>query len=122
MKTFPQTEVWVRAVTFGGSDTLLTPGQGGPIIYHSPQFDQVRAAVADFSVYSQDPKAAILALYACKGGKRFIGQLVFYDAPTPPSGIFDNFTTIPAVKNGVKTRSYLDMILASRSEGSSGLR
>ena len=122
MKTFPQTEVWVREVTFGGSDTLLTPSQGGPIIYHSLQFDQVRAAVADFSVYSQDPKAAILALYACKGGNRFIGQQVFYDAPTPPPGVFDNFTSIPAVKNDLKTRSYLDMILTARSEANAGSR
>ena len=104
------------------SDTLLTPGQGGIILYPSFQFDQVRAAIADFSTYSQDPKAAIIALYASEGGNRFVGQLVFYDAPTPPPGIFDNFTKIPAVMNGLKTRSYLDIILSSRSDASAGSR
>ena len=104
------------------SDTLLTPGQGGIVLYPSFQFDQVRAAIADFSTYSQDPKATILVLYVHKAGRSFVGQQIFYDARTPPSGIFDNFTTIPAVENGVKTRSYLDMILAARSEGSSGSR
>ena len=104
------------------SDTLLTPGQGGIILYPSFQFDQVRAVIADFSTYSQDPKAAILAVYVRRAGHSLIGQQVFYDAPTPPPGVFDNFTTIPAVKNDLKTRSYLDMILTARSEANGGSR
>ena len=104
------------------SDKFLTPGQGGPIVYHSTQFDQVRAAIADFSVYSQDPKAAILAVYVRRAGRSLIGQQVFYDAPTPPPGVFDNFTKIPVISNGMKTRSYLDMILTAHSEATAGSR
>ena len=103
-------------------DTILIPGQGGEIVYSSPQFDQVRAAIADFSVYSQDPKAAILAVYVRRAGRSLIGQQVFYDAPTPPPGVFDNFTKIPVISNGMKTRSYLDMILTAHSEATAGSR
>jgi hypothetical protein len=104
------------------SDTLLTPGQGGPISYPSLQFDQVRTAIADFSVHCQDPKAAILALYIRRAGSSLVGQQTFYDAPTPPPGVFDNFTKIPTVANDLKTRSFLDMILTARSEATAGSR
>ena len=104
------------------SDKFLTPGQGGPIVYRSTQFDQVWAAIADFSVYVQDPKAEIIALYVRTAGSSNIGQLCFYDAPTPPPGIFDNFTNIPATLSDMKTRSYLDMFMVANSDPFAGFR
>ena len=36
--------------------------------------------------------------------------IVFYDAPTPASGIFDDFLAIPTNQSDVKTRSLVDMV------------
>lgn len=35
---------------------------------------------------------------------------VFYDGPTPPPGVFDNFTAIPHLTDDCKTRSYYDLL------------
>ena len=91
-------------------------------MYSSLEFDQVRAAIADFSVYSKDPKAAILPSYVSYAGNQIISLLLFYDSPTLPPGIFDNFTSILPVTSDVKTRSYLDMILSAPSNSTAGLR
>jgi len=39
--------------------------------------------------------------------------LLFYDAPTPPSGIFDAFLAIPYLTKDVSTRSYLSLVQSS---------
>ena len=102
-------------------DTHLTLCQGGEIVY-SPQFDQVWAAVANFSAYSQDPKAATIVVYNRLAGTNVVGQDFFYDAPTPAPGVFDNFTNIPATLSDLKTRSYLDMILSNNGSSGAGFR
>jgi len=89
------------------------------ITYSSANFNQVRAAIADFSAYVQDPKAAILPWYFSLGENQTITQAIFYDGPTPPPGIFDNFTNIPSLSSDLKTRSYADAIL---KDGAPGLR
>jgi len=66
--------------------------------------------MADFSVYVQDPKAATLPWYFSDGKTQTISQVIFYDGPTPPPGIFDNFTNIPSLSSDLKTSSYADMI------------
>ena len=99
------------------SDTVLTPGQGGQTVYSPSQIDKVRAAIADFSVYSQDPKAAVILLYARSAGNSLVSPMVFYDAPTPPPGTFDNFTNVPAAFGELKTRPYLDMLSGGFTPG-----
>ncbi|TFY75286.1 hypothetical protein EWM64_g8726 [Hericium alpestre] len=48
------------------------------------------------------------------GLKVNIGQLIFYDAPTPPSGLFDEFLAIPGIDTTVlKTQSYLSYVKAA---------
>ena len=37
-------------------------------------------------------------------------MLIFYDAPTPPPGIFDTFLAIPYLKKDISTRSYLSFV------------
>ena len=37
-------------------------------------------------------------------------MLIFYDAPTPPPGIFDTFLAIPYLKKDISTRSYLSLV------------
>jgi len=105
MTAFPQTEVW-----------------GGQVTYSQSSFDQVRTAIADFSLYSQDPKAAILPWYVSSAGNRTISHGIFYDGPTPPPGTFDGFTSIPSISSDLKTRSYLDMILSTNIAGAADLR
>ncbi|KAF9648818.1 FAD-binding domain-containing protein [Thelephora ganbajun] len=105
MSTFPQTEVW-----------------GGQVTYSSAQFSEVRAAIADFSVYAQDPKAAVLPSYGNFRGNQFINQGIFYDDPTPPPGTFDNFTNISSLSSDLKTRSYADMITTPPVNSSAGFR
>lgn len=48
--------------------------------------------------------------------------MLFYDAPTPPAGMFDEFLAIPALDQNVSTRSYLSLILAAPSNGTAGLQ
>jgi len=73
--------------------------------------------MADFSVYARDPKAAIMPWYSSDGENQTISQVIFYDGPTPPPGVFDNFTNIPSLSSDLKTSSYADMIPAVRGAG-----
>ncbi|KAI0284517.1 hypothetical protein BC826DRAFT_919589, partial [Russula brevipes] len=41
----------------------------------------------------------------------------FYDAPTPPAGVFDDFLAIPSTQRAVYTRSFSDLILSLGSLG-----
>ncbi|EEB86879.1 hypothetical protein MPER_16013, partial [Moniliophthora perniciosa FA553] len=38
-----------------------------------------------------------------------VSQFLFYDAPNPPSGMFDDFLAIPSLTTDVKTRDFLNM-------------
>lgn len=105
MKTYPQAEVW-----------------GGLMVYSSVEFDKVRAAITDFSVYCRDPKAAIVPSYFSSAGYQGIAHVMFYDGPTAPPSSFDNFTNIPFVASDVKTRSYSDFVSAFPTDSTAGLR
>ncbi|KAJ7599303.1 FAD-binding domain-containing protein [Mycena floridula] len=93
MKTYPQTQVW-----------------GGLIIYTIPEMAAVNAAVATFSSSVIDPKAQIFSAYNGALGVPLVGQILFYDAPTPPPGIFDNFLSIPFVTKDIGTRSFASIV------------
>lgn len=47
---------------------------------------------------------------------------MFYDGPTPPAGIFDDFLAIPYFTKDVKTRPFLDLVLAAPANATGGLR
>ena len=91
-------------------------------MYPSSAFDEVRTAIADFSVNVQDPKAAILSSYITYQGNLLVNQGLFYDSPNAPPGIFDSFTNISSVSSDLKTRSYLDMILSTSANSTAGFR
>ncbi|KAG9308224.1 FAD dependent oxidoreductase [Chiua virens] len=92
-KTFPQTQVW-----------------GGLISYSEDVLDQFITATTNFAANNTDPKAGIIALYHARGSQ-FGGSLdIFYDAPTPPAGIFDEFLAIPSFRRDVSTRSFLPFL------------
>ncbi|KAK0232019.1 FAD dependent oxidoreductase [Armillaria nabsnona] len=103
LRTFPQGQVW-----------------GGLITYAQDHFPEVNAAVAKFSNNVTDPKAAIISTYNTLFGNSLLGlslvsQLLFYDGPTPPDGIFDDFLVIPNIATDVNTRDFLSLVLASPS-------
>jgi len=93
MQTFPQTQVW-----------------GGNIVFGSDDISDATAATAAFYSKVTDPKAAMIMVYSYVKGMPINSAFVFYDAPTPPPGIFDAFLAIPNLKNDVSTKSFLSLI------------
>ncbi|KAL4079832.1 FAD-binding domain-containing protein [Scleroderma citrinum] len=105
LQAFPQGQVW-----------------GGSIYYNSSVVDQVTAATAAFSANCTDPKAQIITTYNYISGELIVSELLFYDAPTAPSGIFDQFLAIPALQSDISTRSFLSLVQSSGSNQTAGLR
>ncbi|KAI0033274.1 FAD-binding domain-containing protein [Vararia minispora EC-137] len=91
--THPQTDVW-----------------GGPVTVSPDQFDALNAAIANFSANNTDTKAAILPTYSYSGAQPGLSVTLFYDAPTPPNGLFDDLLAVPAVASHVATRSFADLV------------
>ncbi|KAH9043470.1 FAD-binding domain-containing protein [Lactarius hengduanensis] len=84
-KTVPQGQVW-----------------GGTLNYNVDQLDSVKEALLKFQ-QKNDTKAALNV-------PAISAALVFYNAPTPAPGIFDDFLAIPTNQSDVKTRSFVDMV------------
>lgn len=71
-----------------------------------------------------DPKSAVIVT-----GEVAIDTLLeifivffFYDAATPPAGVFDAFDAIPTLTNGTKTQSYADLLSSDDGTNLYGLR
>ncbi|KAG0695257.1 hypothetical protein DFH29DRAFT_992002 [Suillus ampliporus] len=105
LKTFPQSQVW-----------------GGVITYTANVLDLVNQATANFVANTTDPKAQIITTYNNIFGVAEVSGLVFYDGPSPPEGIFDEFLAIPYLLKDVSTRSFLSLVQASPSDATSNLR
>jgi FAD/FMN-containing dehydrogenase len=90
-KTIPQDLVW-----------------GGTRNYTSDQQELLKEALVNFQQTS-DPKATfdIGAIYTPVGV--VFAAFLFYNAPTPAPGIFDDFLAIPTNQSDVNTRSFLDL-------------
>ncbi|EIN08932.1 FAD-binding domain-containing protein [Punctularia strigosozonata HHB-11173 SS5] len=109
LKTFPQTDVW-----------------GGLITFTVDQMDKVVNATMNFAAKNTDPKAAIITtMNSISGlivGLPGISQLLFYDGPTPPDGIFDEFLAIPHFSEDVSTRDFVSLVQSSPSDATAGTR
>lgn len=70
------------------------------------------AALRDFTEYYPDEKAGIIMTgeLSALGAIDLWIMFLFYDGPTPPAGVFDNFTAIGPFTNNCKTRSYYDLL------------
>jgi hypothetical protein len=97
LKAYPVGQVWGGNYVYSADDTT-TP--------------QLLAAIRDFTEYYPDEKAAIIMT-----AERTLGTLldiwilfVFYNGPTPPAGVFDNFTAIPHTIDSTKTQSINDLL------------
>ncbi|KAF8148763.1 hypothetical protein K438DRAFT_1989121 [Mycena galopus ATCC 62051] len=105
LKTFPQGQVW-----------------GGLITYTFDQIPAVSAAVAQYASTVTDPKAAIIPAYNFLLGEPGVANLIFYDGPTPPPGIFDAFLAIPSFTKDISTRSFISLVRSSPANLTTGLR
>ncbi|KAI0260047.1 hypothetical protein BC834DRAFT_973749 [Gloeopeniophorella convolvens] len=78
--------------------TLHPQGQiwGGVVSYAPDQLAAVNAAILKYQQH-EDIKAAVEATL-----------ILFYDGPTLPAGVFDEFLSIPTTQSTVSTRSFLD--------------
>ncbi|KAI0043441.1 FAD-binding domain-containing protein [Auriscalpium vulgare] len=94
LKSYPQTDVW-----------------GGEAFYSSQYADRLNAAAAKFFETAPDEKATVLPSYSnTPTGDIAIGLLIFYDGPSPPPGLFDDFFAIPSEVSSVQTQSYSSFI------------
>lgn len=103
--------------------TLQTYTQGlvwGGLIITLGEFDALAAATANFYANVTDPKAAIITSFNYDLGASVVEVSMFYDGPTPPDGIFDEFLAIPAITQDISTRSYYSLILRAPSNGLRG--
>jgi hypothetical protein len=85
---------------------------GGNLVFTGDKTPQMLAAVRDFTEHYPDEKAAIImtAELTILGAVDLWIMFLFYDGPTPPAGVFDNFTAIGPITNNCKTRSYYDLL------------
>ncbi|EEB96887.1 hypothetical protein MPER_03893, partial [Moniliophthora perniciosa FA553] len=86
---------------------------GGVILYSSAVLDDVNAACEQFASTVSDPKASIITTYNFALGDISVLQLLFYDGPNPPAGIFDDFLAIPFLSKDVETRDFLSLVQSS---------
>ncbi|KAF1973021.1 FAD-binding domain-containing protein [Bimuria novae-zelandiae CBS 107.79] len=79
IKAHPQGQIW-----------------GGNIIYTPDKTPEILAAVRDFTEYYPDDKAGInITIELTQFGVIDMWLMfLFYEGPTPPAGVFDNFTAI----------------------------
>ncbi|KAI0819872.1 FAD-binding domain-containing protein [Trametes gibbosa] len=105
LTTHPQTQVW-----------------GGLITITEDQLNKANDATVKFSQTVTDPKAQVLPTYNFVLGEPGLSLLLFYDAPTVPAGIFDDYLAIPHFTKDVKTREFLDLVQSFPANISGGER
>ncbi|CAF4132375.1 unnamed protein product, partial [Rotaria sp. Silwood2] len=95
MRAVPQTEVY-----------------GGLLFYDPLVINAVIQALVNFQANNKDPKAQITGSFIILPSQYFVTLLVFYDAPTAPAGIFDEFIKISSFGT-LNTQSYLTFVQAA---------
>ncbi|KAH9060550.1 FAD-binding domain-containing protein [Lactarius vividus] len=102
LRSHPQTQIWA-----------------GLIFYTGTQLDAIKEAYAKFQE-ANDTKASLIISFAYSSGRFTIALNAFYDAPTPPPGLFDGFLAIPSVQNTLSTISFSDYIVSLYSFAAGG--
>jgi len=105
LSAFPQGQVW-----------------GGSLSFTAEQIPTISRATTEFAASVVDPKAAIITTFDFFLGQPGITMVIFYDGPTPPAGIFDRFTSLPAATSDISTRSFLSLYESPQSNATAGLR
>ncbi|KAG1747301.1 FAD-binding domain-containing protein [Suillus lakei] len=105
LKTYPQSKIW-----------------GGRVSYTQDQWEGANSAIANFWANVTDPKASIYNTCNYVSGVAEISSILFYDAPTCPEGMFDEFLSAPHFEQDISTRSYVSLIQSLPLNATSGLR
>ncbi|KAI9925784.1 hypothetical protein MW887_005590 [Aspergillus wentii] len=91
-------------------DHLATCVWGGNYIFTANQTPQVLEAIRDFVEYYPDDKAAIIVTYEHAALVSTWIMFLFYDGPSPPDGVFSNFTNIGPTDTTKTFDSYYDLL------------
>ncbi|KAG1854015.1 FAD-binding domain-containing protein [Suillus subluteus] len=105
VNTHPQSKVW-----------------GGLVSYSMNEWAAASSAIANYSATVTDPKASMYNAFNYIAGVPIMANILFYDGPTPPAGIFDEFLAIPAIVALVSTRRYVDLVQSLPLNATAGLR
>ncbi|KAI0058447.1 FAD-binding domain-containing protein [Artomyces pyxidatus] len=104
-KSHPQTAVWA-----------------GVLEVSVEHLDEFNTALAGYAAQA-DEKAAMIAGYESTANSTAIAALMFYDAPTPPSGLFDGLMAMPTLGGAVQTTTFSEYVSSlSSAVGSGGSR
>ncbi|KAF8657984.1 hypothetical protein AX14_007770 [Amanita brunnescens Koide BX004] len=104
LNTFPQPEVWTAS-----------------IIYPESAMSDVSAAVIKFTSNNKDEKVNMAPMYLSLNGTIVVTQILYYDGPSPPAGVFDDVLSITSLSSNIHKGSYADFI-SSTSLNLDGLR
>ncbi|KAK2462600.1 hypothetical protein APHAL10511_005333 [Amanita phalloides] len=104
MNALPQPRVWAGTITY--------PASAVP---------DVTKAIIKFSA-KHNPKANIAFGYSFVNGQPAVSGFVYYDWPSPPPGLFDDFLKIPTVSHSVHERSLADFIKEANHNALIGFR
>ncbi|KAI9437957.1 hypothetical protein H4582DRAFT_1951667 [Lactarius indigo] len=96
---------------------------GGTILFGSDQLGAVKNAITEFGKVT-DPNATLGPGFRYSSGEVISAVTLFYNAPQPPSGIFDAILRIPNQQQDTRTRSYADFVKNQATQTTSpiGLR
>jgi hypothetical protein len=90
--------------------------QGGFMIITGLHYNAATAALAEFASKNVDKKAGVLPVFNTLVGIPTLIIILFYDAPTPPLGLFDKFTAIPHLTSNVNKRTFSNFIQSIPSD------
>ncbi|KAI0337351.1 FAD dependent oxidoreductase [Trametopsis cervina] len=93
LKAYPQPKIW-----------------GGLLVNDIKYADQMIEAAAKFSAEVTDPKSELFFSFSWANGTMNIVSKVYYNAPTPPPGMFDEILAIPTVERDIQTRDFITFI------------
>ncbi|KAJ7020917.1 FAD-binding domain-containing protein [Mycena alexandri] len=96
---------------------------GGLLTYGAAQAAAFNAAFASFAVNTTDPNAAIVSGFALDAsGKPIVANIMFYNGPSPPAGVFDKFLAIKNISSDISTRSFHSLVEAAPQDLPTGTR
>lgn len=83
---------------------------GGNYIFDHKKTPQVLEAIRNFVDYYPDDKAAIIVTLERAAVLNTWIMFLFYDGPSPPTGVFDNFTDIGPTDTTKTWGSFYDLV------------
>ncbi|KAI0337499.1 FAD-binding domain-containing protein [Trametopsis cervina] len=93
LKAYPQGKIW-----------------GGLLVNDIKYADQMIEAAAKFAAEVTDSKSELFLSFSWANGTMNVVSKVFYNAPTPPPGMFDSLLAVPTVERDIQTRDFITFI------------